>query len=232
MKTPYAGFILSFRQKKGYSQGEMANLLKVSRPTYIAIEKGTKQLTFTEAANIASVLDVTLEELLSGGIGNESKFKQMIFAFLRKAKADGMGIKKTKLAKLLYFADFANYRLTERSMSGLRYRKIEFGPVPDEYFRILQELEDNSLVNMDIEALQNGKYMCTITQTKVSEKIDLDLISTKEDKLIQNIWSNWKDANTDEIVNYTHLQNPYQKTEFGRIVSYDLIMEVPKEKVF
>lgn len=232
MKTIYADFILSLRQKKGYSQEEIAKLIGVSRPTYIAIEKGTKQLTFEEADVIASTLDVTLQELMSGGMNKEQKFKQMIFSFLRKAKNDGKGIKKTKLAKLLYFADFASYRLLEKSMSGLRYRKIEFGPVPDEYFRILQELEDDSLINMDIQPLQNSKYMCTITDTRVSENMELNLISSKEDKLIDKIWLNWKDANTDEIVKYTHLQAPYKKTEFGHTISYDLIMEEPKEKVY
>ena len=48
-------------------------------------------------------------------------------------KNDGK-VPKTKLAKLLYLADFAWYYDHLKSMSGMQYRKITFGPVPDTFF--------------------------------------------------------------------------------------------------
>jgi len=232
MQNKYAGFIKSLRLRKNLSQEDVAVAIEVSRPTYVAIEKGTKQLTFDEAKRIAGYFDVTLNDLLEGGNYREQKYKQMIFSFLRKAKTSGKDIKKTKLAKLLYFADFGNYFFFDESMSTLQYRKIEFGPVPDEYFRIMQELEDNSLIKISHELRSDGKYMYSISDTVVSSKIDLAMISKEEDKLIQKIWDKWQNTNTDEIVNYTHLQSPYRKTDFGHIIPYELIKDEDKTNVF
>lgn len=51
---------------------------------------------------------------------------------------------KTKLNKLLFYADFVNFRNTAQSITGLRYSAIQFGPVPynfDILFGTLAELD-------------------------------------------------------------------------------------------
>ena len=42
----------------------------------------------------------------------------------------------TKLNKLMFYADFYHYRKTGLSISGLQYRALNFGPVPDHYATI------------------------------------------------------------------------------------------------
>mgnify|MGYP002508221313 CR=1 FL=1 len=42
----------------------------------------------------------------------------------------------TKLNKLMFYADFNHYRKTGQSISGLQYRALNFGPVPDHYATI------------------------------------------------------------------------------------------------
>lgn len=42
----------------------------------------------------------------------------------------------TKLNKLMFYADFFHYRKTGLSISGLQYRALNFGPVPDHYATI------------------------------------------------------------------------------------------------
>jgi len=232
MLNKYGSFIKELRLRKNYSQEEVAEAIKISRPTYIAIEKGTKHLTLEEAKNLTKFFDITLDELLRGGSLGEQKFEEMIFAFLRKARESGKEVKKTKLAKLLYFADFAKYYFKGESLSNLSYRKIEFGPVPDEYFRILQELEDESLIQVKPIAHEDGGYMYEISDTPISAKKNLSLLDKHDDKLIDEIWEKWQDANTNDIVNYTHHQSPYMETEFNHIIPYDLIKNESKETVF
>lgn len=232
MLNKYGFFIKELRLRRNYSQEWVAKEIEVSRPTYIAIEKRTKHLTLEEAKSITKLFDITLDELLRGGSLGEQKFEEMIFSFLRKAKASGKNIKKTKLAKLLYFADFSNYYFKGASMSNLEYRKIEFGPVPDEYFRIIQELEDEYLIEVKPEKRPDGRYMYSITDTIVSSRKKLSLISPYEDKLIEKIWDKWKSANTDVIVKYTHHQSPYVDTELNHMVPYKLILNEEKSTVF
>jgi hypothetical protein len=59
--------------------------------------------------------------------------------------ADGK-IPKTKLAKLLYLIDFISYYEQSSSISNLEYRKLPLGPVPYEYFEILDELKNNDFI--------------------------------------------------------------------------------------
>ncbi len=42
----------------------------------------------------------------------------------------------TKLNKLMFYSDFNHYRKTGQSISGLQYRALNFGPVPDHYATI------------------------------------------------------------------------------------------------
>lgn len=74
---------------------------------------------------------------------NYEKYKEMLLAYLRYAASSKGFVTKTKLAKLLYLADFGWFYNKPESMSGMPYRKITYGPVPDIYFRALDELEEN-----------------------------------------------------------------------------------------
>src|SRR5665811_1638067 len=102
MSTKYASFIKTVRAKREVSQSEIAKKLGISRASYIAVEQGKRELTVDELAKLLNILGVSREEFEGGEIPNYEKYKQMILAFLRLNK----GVPKTKLAKLLYFADF------------------------------------------------------------------------------------------------------------------------------
>lgn len=48
----------------------------------------------------------------------------------------------TKLNKLMFYADFYHYRKTGLSISGLQYSALNFGPVPDHYATIYDNVPD------------------------------------------------------------------------------------------
>ena len=102
-----AQILKTLRTERGISQLELAKKLGVSRPSYIAIEQGKRGLTLAEAQKIADLFGITLEAMESGLVPNVEKYKQMILAYLRDGTAADGKIPKTKLAKLLYLADFA-----------------------------------------------------------------------------------------------------------------------------
>lgn len=227
----YGKFIQEQRESLGLSHDEMAEKIGISRSSYFALERDDKKLTFEQAAKTASALGISIDELLTLTIPNPTKYRHMILAFLRKAKESGEILKKTKLAKLLYFADFAWYHKHQSSISGMRYRKIEYGPVPDTYFRILDELALDEKI--DIEKVSDGdRTMFQITETFVSEIEDLDTLSSEQHELIDRIWSKWKTSNTNQIVQYTHNQHPYKSVEYGQIIPYETILEEKPEHIY
>ena len=130
----------------------MAQAIGVSRPTYTALESGKKQdLDVSEAQKLANFFGVSLSELVSGTVENVEKYKQMILSYLRMNISTSRGgkVTKTKLAKLLYLADFAWYYNNLESMSGMQYKKFTYGPVPDTFFRVLDEMEGAGKITID-----------------------------------------------------------------------------------
>ena len=221
MSNKYAKFIKTLRNERGFSQSELAVKLGMSRPSYIAIEQGKKELTLSEAEKLSEIFGVSLKEMESGISANYEKYKQMILSYIRNAGSKDGCITKTKLAKLVYLADFAWFYNHLESMSGMQYRKIRYGPVPDSYFRAVDELFEDGQI--EITPTEDGAML--ISQTRNGAKIALSEISKDEEKLIKSISDKWKDKNTQEIVTFTHNQLPYAVCSDNEIIPYELITQ-------
>ena len=224
MSNKYAQFIKTLRAKRGFSQAELAKKLGISRPSYISIEQGKRELSLSEAEKLCTFLGITLRELDGGQSQNYEKYKQMILAFLRL----GNKIPKTKLAKLLYFADFGWFYYHFESMSGMQYRKIQYGPVADAYFRIIDEMFDNG--EIDIVQTKDGAML--ISQTRSGAKIHISKINKEEEKLIKDIEKKWEGKKTAEIVDFTHKQFPFMFAEDNNLVSYDVFTQENPDDIF
>src|SRR3989344_9185129 len=142
MTNKYASLIKALRIERGFSQSFVAEKLGLSRQSYMAVERGTRELTLPEAEKLHGLYGISIEDLANAVIPQYEKYKEMILAFLQGSASyrDGK-VPKTKLAKLLYLADFAWYYQKLESMSGMQYLRRTYGPVPDPYFRALDELE-------------------------------------------------------------------------------------------
>lgn len=230
--TTYGDFIRRHREALGLLQQTVADKIGVSRSTYLSVERGTKELSLSEAESLSRLFGITVDELLQNRVPNVEKYKQMILMYLKLAKEDGICVKKTKLAKLLYFADFAWFYKNLESMSGMNYRRIDFGPVPNEYFSTLEELADEGKIEVDKKEHNDGYGMYEIKQTRVSEKESIDSLSQIEINLVKDIWSKWKDSNTEEIVAFTHKQLPYKLSFDKEVIPYELITQESPDHVY
>src|SRR3989338_989486 len=224
MGTTYASFIKTLRTKRGVSQFEIAKKLGISRSSYIAVEQGTRELSLGEFEKLSEILGISLEDLERGELPNYEKYKQMILAFLRLNKS----VPKTKLAKLLYFADFGWYYSHLESMSGMQYRKIQYGPVADTYFRLIDEMFDAGEIS--IEQTANGAML--VSETRSGAKAKLSEISKEESKLIENINEKWEGKRTADIVTFTHKQMPYMFAEDNDIVSYEVFGQENHDDIY
>jgi len=217
MIIKYAKLIKEARLKKGFSQFDLALKLGISRTSYISIEQGKRELTIGEFKKLSDILGISFNELEGGESPNYEKYKQMMLAFLRTEK----NISKTKLAKLMYLADAGWFYYHLQSMSGMQYRKIQYGPVADSYFRILDELYENGQI--EIEQTKDGAML--VSQTRAGAKNSLSEIKKEESELIKNIGKKWKDKKTKEIVEFTHNQLPYLCANDNDVISIGLITQ-------
>ena len=217
------------REKKNLSQQEVADKLGMSRQSYISVEQGKKELSLSEAQAISNIYGIDLKDMEMGIIPDLDKYKEMIISFLRSFNAVGDGkIPKTKLAKLLYLADFSWFYETMKSMSGMQYRRIKFGPVPDLYFRALDELEEEGRIERD----NKKSDVILFSENEGSKKISLEKLEKKEIELITKIAKKWEDKKTREIVSFTHNQLPYKVCSPDEIIPYELIIQEDPKYVY
>jgi len=227
MRQPYFQLIKELRLQKNLSQAEIAKRIGVSRQAYLSFEQGKTEFNLSEMIKIADILGISLDEIKHGVKPDYAKYKQMILAFLRSNP--NVKITKTKLAKLLYLADFAWFYNNLQSMSGMAYRKIQYGPVPDSYFRALDELFEAGAIDID-NTSRDGVFLISETVTGAREK--LTSLNESEYSLIKKIAKKWHNKRTQEIVKFTHDQLPYSLCDENEIIPYSLITQENPENVY
>ena len=168
-----AKFIQEQRKKRNLTQEFLASALKMSRPTYMQIEQGKRDLTITEAKKLAEVFDIPFENFLEGKEDTKTvvkiegkkkqkqeakgeirisvpqekaeKFEQTLLYIL--AKIGGKpNIGQTVLYKLLYFIDFDYYEKFEKQLIGAKYIKNHYGPTPVMFAKIINQMERDAKV--------------------------------------------------------------------------------------
>jgi DNA-binding XRE family transcriptional regulator/uncharacterized phage-associated protein len=222
------------RTVRGYSQEQVARALGVSRPTYVNIELGRKEPTISQAKTLLSMLDIGLDDILGTNDGNSifpdiiastEKYKQIILNALKHGADNDGKITKTKLAKLVYLADFIWYYRNSSPMSGVTYRKLARGPVADVYFRALDELEEAGTI---IREPKGNAIMYSL----VEQEAPSNRLSEQELDLIMRTGKAWKGKPTDEIVDFTHRQLPWQVCRYGEVIPYTSITQEDPVKVY
>lgn len=125
---------------------------------------------------------------------------------------------KTKLNKLLFYADFIMYQRTGQSMTGIRYRAIPFGPVPAEYEKLYLKLQDDQKIKLVEVGFENGNYGEQIIS---SQKTNPESFSDTEIKVLEDIVNKFRGLTTKEIVDISHNELAWiENKEDRKIISY------------
>lgn len=116
---------------------------------------------------------------------------------------------KTKLNKLLFYADFEAYRKTGYSMSGVTYCAINKGPVPDNYQGIYAYMHKAGFINvLELFFLDKGYGG---TKFKVIEGLNFnsDLFNSVELDLLKYVSDRFRDTTTNEIIEISHKERAW-----------------------
>ena len=220
------------RKKRGLSQEEVAHKIGVSRPTYINIEAGRKELTVSQVETLNREFGISFNEIIGVVDDKEAdiletteKYKQMILNMIKYGADNDGKITKTKLAKLVYLADFICYYETMRPMSGVEYRKLPRGPVSDVYFRVLDEMDEDGQIVIE----QHGRAMMI---SMVEKEASRSRLSENEIDLIKRLGEAWRGKSTDEIVEFTHHQAPWEVCFDGEVLPYSMFYQNEKDVIY
>ena len=222
--------IKELRIERWVSQQELADLLGITRQTYSKLENWKIDPTLWQAVKISEFFGVDVARFLPWDTQTTApkeidweKYKQIIKNFI-KYWSNNWRITKTKLAKLCYLLDFAWYYYNLESITWLEYRRIQQWPVPDAYFRTIEELQEEESIMI---------HQCW--QAYLIENIEEprhDKLSEDEMNLLEKIAEKRKNNDTKEIVDFTHQQLPRMICGDKEIIPYDLITQEESDNVY
>lgn len=125
--------------------------------------------------------------------------------------ARGKEIYKTKLNKLLFYADFINYYLHGTSISGAAYVHLPYGPVPDGYQQMLTNLNLSGAISIE---RQPGYERITAADA------DFEQLSDKERQTLDWVLQNYGDLSASAISELSHREKAYRFTRTGEEIAY------------
>jgi uncharacterized phage-associated protein len=130
----------------------------------------------------------------------------------------------TKLMKLLFFLDFAHFKQTGKSVTGMEYFAWKRGPVPQVlWFELTKEMKPDMASAVGIIPCDNFKKIIA------KDKFNSDFFTKREMKLLQDIAEIFYDTAADLTVEVAHLPNePWHRTlmEKGEKKRIDFLLAV------
>ena len=103
----------------------------------------------------------------------------------------------TKMNKLLFYVDFLSYRERGIAMTGLTYRAIDFGPVPERWDRVYSEFPE-----VKQELRQVGDFVGSFLNT--TDKADMSLFSDDELKVLDVVCLHFAKKSSREMSRISH----------------------------
>jgi putative zinc finger/helix-turn-helix YgiT family protein len=128
------------------------------------------------------------------------------------------GESKTKVNKLLFYADFRHFKEYTTSVTGAQYVHLPLGPVPDNYDHYFAALVGNESLRVEEEVC--GQDFVTERLVTVNTP-DLSLFSDSELKTLATIKEHFKDYTATKIKGYSHEEQGYKETSEGQRISYE-----------
>lgn len=148
--------------------------------------------------------DTKLPNIYTGyKVPNLEKFTEMVIFFTEK-----MQPWKTKLNKLLFYADFSMFREYGYSISGIQYKAIPLGPVPNKFDSIFDYLVNNNEVEINYTSFSNGGIGEQFKPLS-NRQFKSDIFSTEELDLLEKIAERYKNMSTKDIIEYSHKEKAW-----------------------
>lgn len=132
------------------------------------------------------------------GVLSVEKLKSVILAVLNQCGE----VFCTKMNKLLFYIDFFAYRKHGMSLTGLSYRALPYGPVPERWDRIYSCFEEVVLE----PRIVGGREGLAIVPMKNVESV---VLSPEQMEVISLVCDRFKDCSATDISNISHQEDAW-----------------------
>jgi len=147
---------------------------------------------------------------------NFEKLTEMVVYF-----SEQMQPFKTKMNKLLFYADFLMFKSSCFSISGVRYKAIDMGPVPCNYQSIFEYLINKGHINISYTEFPQGYTGEQFVPVK-DRFFNSKLFSKSELEVLERVSSLFKQRSTGEIIDFSHAETAWKENEKNKsLISYE-----------
>jgi len=234
--------ITELRKMKGLSQEDLAKSVKISRPSLAQIELGNRGVNVFELQQLSLALSFSLDDFMSENFSVSQevegkaeaksektderisiptlqvrKFKNVLLYILERC-AGKPNVGETVLYKLLYFSDFNYYELYEEHLTGAKYRKLPYGPVPQKLDTIIGQMMEKGM----IQRIKTEYYDKMQTRYIPLAKADLTELKASEKEVIDKVIEQMSDWSAFAISSYSHKDMPWLASKEGEEINYEL----------
>jgi transcriptional regulator with XRE-family HTH domain len=235
--------ISRLRKLKGFSQEELARLLELSRSSVTQIELGNRSVSVIEFIELSKVLGFSLDRFLakeytvSDGLHLVEEpavarqelrvsvptfdfytFKN-IFLYMLERCAGKPNVGESALYALLYLSDFNFYELYEQHLSGTQYRKLPYGPVPQNSDWLIGQLIENG----QLQRIKSEYKGYPQTRYLPLTKADLTKMSAAQKDTMDKVIDRFSDWSSTTILEYIQQDMPWRATADGDLIDYELV---------
>lgn len=203
------------RRQHGLSRAQMAEILKVSRPTFSLIENEGRKLTLEETINLANHFSLSIDELVNleePPVKNETfnwaKFKEGILYTLMIVGAYP-NVGDTVLCKLIYFMDADHLELHSTPIFNAKYIANHFGPTPVELPEALSDLRSRK----ELESIKKDYFEFQQTKHIPLREPDKRYFSESEIRVMDAVIQVHGRSSARELSDFSHKDPPWLETE-------------------
>ena len=152
---------------------------------------------------------------------NFEKITEMVVYF-----SDKLSPFKTKMNKLLFYADFLMFKQSCFSISGMRYKAIEMGPVPINFQSIFEYLANKDEIDIFTTEFPQG-YIGEQFKAKNDRPFRVELFSENELNVLEKVANVFKPTSTNQIIEISHLEEAWKKNEKNKsVISYEYAFDL------
>jgi len=163
-----------------------------------------------------------LPDIMSGYVRpNFSKLTEMVKFFSQRLEPW-----KTVLNKLLFYSDFLAYRSNCFSMSGVRYRAIKMGPVPNNYNSIYEFMFNKKCIEIINVPFSENIFGYQFKRT-IDQEFDSDVFTDQEIEILELVCAKFSDMNTNQVIKFSHNEKGWIENESDRkLIDYNYAFDI------
>ena len=139
------------------------------------------------------------------------RLKNIVLFFIDRCN----GVFNTKMNKLLFYTDFLSYKMRGMGMTGLAYKAIQYGPVPQRWDLVYGLIDEVSSEIIAFSSGYTGVKLCSELQPNMTE-------FTKEEIGILNaVFEKFKNTPANVISEMSHEENAWKEYNgTGKSIDY------------